>query len=67
MFNKDTFRLIKKAQTYSHLYTKNKKFEAISSLVGLGISAIAGMITKPLLRGINGIGMSKNDKKQELS
>ena len=60
-----TFRLIKKAQTYSHLYTKNKKFEAISSLVGLGVSAIAGMITKPLLRGINGIGMSKKDKKQE--
>ena len=60
-----TFRLIKKAQTYSHLYIKDKKFELISSLAGVGIGAIAGMITKPLLRGINGIGMSKEDKKQE--
>ena len=60
-----TYRLIKKAQTYSHLYTKNKKFETISSLIGVGIGALAGMITKPVLKGINGIGMSKNDKKQE--
>ena len=58
-------RFIKKAQTYSHMYVKNKKFEQISTLVGIGISAFAGMITKPILKGINGIGMPKKEKKQE--
>ena len=58
-------RFIKKAQTYSHMYVKNPKFEKISTLIGIGISACAGMITKPILKGINGIGMPKKEKKQE--
>lgn len=58
-------RFIKKAQTYSHMYVKNQKFEKISTLIGIGISACAGMITKPILKGINGIGMPKKEKKQE--
>ncbi len=60
-----TFKLIKKMQTYSHLYVKNKKFELISSAIGIGISAIAGMITKPILKAINSIGTPKKERKQE--
>lgn len=58
-------RFIKKAQTYSHMYVKNAKFEKYSTLLGVGIAAFAGMITKPILKGINGIGMPKREKKQE--
>lgn len=59
------FRLIKKVQTYSHLYTKSAKFEKYSTLVGLGISAVAGMFTKPILKALNNIGTKKEDRKRE--
>ena len=60
-----SFRLIKKLQTYSHLYTKNKKFEMVSTLAGFGLSALAGMITKPILKAINRFGTPKSERKQE--
>ncbi|MBE7704014.1 MAG: hypothetical protein E7Z89_08195 [Cyanobacteria bacterium SIG28] len=65
VFAAGAFRLAKKINTYSHLYTKNLKFEKGSMLVGLGISAIAGLITKPILKRINNIGTPKKERKQE--
>lgn len=59
------FRFAKKLQAYSHLYVKNKKFETISSLIGLGISAIAGMVTKPVLKGINALGTPRKERRKE--
>ncbi|DAB19300.1 TPA: hypothetical protein CPT97_02450, partial [Candidatus Gastranaerophilales bacterium HUM_17] len=49
----------------SHLYVKNKKFETISTLIGLGISAIAGMVTKPVLKGINALGTPRKERRKE--
>lgn len=59
------YRLIKKIQTYSHLYTKNKKFEAISSLIGVGAAAFSGLITKPVLKAVNYLGTPKKERKKE--
>ena len=59
------FRFAKKLQAYSHLYVKNKKFETISTLIGLGISAIAGMVTKPVLKGINALGTPRKERRKE--
>lgn len=59
------FRLAKKINTYSHLYIKNAKFEKASLLVGLGLSAVTGLIVKPILKGINNIGVKKEDRKRE--
>lgn len=59
------FRLARKINTYSHLYVKNMKFEKASMLLGLGISAITGLIIKPLLKGVNNIGTKKEDRKRE--
>lgn len=60
-----SFRLIKKLQTYSHLYVKNAKFEKYSTLAGIGISAVTGMIIKPILKAFNNIGTPKEDRKRE--
>lgn len=59
------FRFAKKLQAYSHLYVKNKKFETISTLIGLGISAFAGMVTKPVLKGINALGTPRKERRKE--
>ena len=59
------FRVAKKLQAYSHLYVKNKKFETISTLIGLGISAFAGMVTKPVLKGINALGTPRKERRKE--
>lgn len=59
------FRFAKKLQAYSHLYVKNKKFETISTLIGLGISALAGMVTKPVLKGINALGTPRKERRKE--
>lgn len=61
------FRFAKKLQAYSHLYVKNKKFETISTLIGLGISAFAGMVTKPVLKGINALGTPRKERRKESS
>lgn len=60
-----SFRLIKKIQTYSHLYVKNHKFEKYSAVAGIGISALTGMLIKPILKAFNNIGTPKQDKKRE--
>ena len=59
------FRFAKKLQAYSHLYVKNKKFETISTLIGLGISAFAVMVTKPVLKGVNALGTPRKERRKE--
>ena len=59
------FRLAKKINTYSHLYVKNLGFEKYSKLIGLGVSAVVGLLTKPILKGLNNIGTKKEDRKRE--
>lgn len=65
IFSAGAFRFAKKINTYSHLYIKNKQFEKMSLLIGLGVSAVTGMIVKPILKGLNNIGMRKEDRKRE--
>lgn len=58
-------RVAKKINTLSHLYIKNPKFEATSLLIGLGATGLIGLFTKPILKAINNIGTSKEDRKRE--
>lgn len=60
-----SFRFAKKFQTYSHLYMKNPKFEVISSVIGVGLSAISGMFLKPILKSINEKGIPKKERRFE--
>ena len=63
-----TFRFARKAMAVSHAYLpKGHKAEKIALLASAGISAISGMIIKPILKGINSLDTPKQERKRERS
>ena len=59
------YKIGKRALVFSRAYTDKIKYEKKILLACAGISALAGMVTKPFLKGINSIGTPKEERKQE--